>query len=155
MNASKTLPEVCLNLWWYLDESSQLVYRLAGRAYALEGTEETKCRILQQLAATDFYTAPTFPVPEHFAVHRSSGDIQGAAPPASVSLMRAELFDHVFRALEKKLPTQVRFSGDEPEFFRLSIPDNPLSVITCIKEYPDGRFIPVLQSHPPATRTDI
>lgn len=149
---SPALPEVCLNLWWFLDHATQMAYRLSGRAYALKGAEATKLHILRHLAATDFYAAPVFPVPDHLIVSRSGRHTQGAIPAASVRFLLAELFEHVFRALAQKLPSQVRFNGDKAEYYTMSISNNPLCVTTCVTEYPDGRLVPILPSLNPLSR---
>jgi hypothetical protein len=55
--------DLALNLWAYIDESSCMVYALAGKVYALQGRDEDKVAVLRQLAATDHLTAKRHPLP--------------------------------------------------------------------------------------------
>lgn len=46
-------PEVCLNLWAYVDEGGYIA-RVAARAYVLDGDDDDKLSVLHRLAASDF-----------------------------------------------------------------------------------------------------
>lgn len=134
-------PEICVNLWCFVDEQTGLIYLLAGRAYALTGTTEEKLALLQRLSLSDFCAARTFPVPWHYSVHTPGEEpIEGVVAPQAVRLIHAELFEHVFQGLEKDLPVHFQTVAGEPQPHRLKIPDNPLCVTTCVVEYEDGRL---------------
>lgn len=66
-------PELVINLWYVVEERQGLVYALAGKAYALYGSDEEKLQLLRQLAATDYWTAKFVPVAERFCVVAPNG----------------------------------------------------------------------------------
>lgn len=43
-----------LNLWYVVEENKDLVFALAGKGYALYGTDEEKLDLLRLLASTDY-----------------------------------------------------------------------------------------------------
>ena len=137
-----TLPEVCLNLWWYCDQLSGIVQRLAGRAYALTGTDEEKLAVLHNLARSDFHIAINAHVPSRFKVVSEHGTIESATTAAEVGNSMFAVFEELINTLERELPEQVHFISYEPDVYRLKLPEDPLHVLTCILEYPDGRLEP-------------
>jgi hypothetical protein len=141
-------PELCVNLWWYCDVQTNIVQRLAGRAYALTGTDDQKLQILHALAPTDFHAASLFPLPDRFTVTSEHGELKGATGPAVVVHHQDKVFSEVYQALERDLPDQYRFVDGKPEVYRLKLPQDVLNVVTCIYEYPDGRLIPQISRHP-------
>ena len=56
-------PEIVLNLWAYSGEDGTIL-RLAGKTYAMQGTDADKLAVLRQLAKTDFLSASWDKVPE-------------------------------------------------------------------------------------------
>jgi hypothetical protein len=135
-------PEVCLNLWWFYDVTGQLVYRLAGRAYALAGSDDEKLSILKSLAASDFQIARNFPVPQRFTVLTDGGKLTGVTNDTVIRQRHGEVFEEVFAALDKDLPAQVQTIAGQPTAYRLTISKKPLCCTTCVYEYADGRLIP-------------
>lgn len=142
MSAPTPEPEICLNLWWFQDVTAHLVYRLAGRAYALSGDDDHKLSILKSLAGTDFQVARHFPVPQRLTVGTPAGEMEGVTRPEVIRLFQGDVFDEVFAALEKDLPAQIRTIANKPSAYRLNIPQKPLCCTTCVHEYEDGRLIP-------------
>jgi hypothetical protein len=57
---SKPVPlhtaEAVLNLWAYVDEGGH-IFRIAGKAYVMDGNDGEKLSLLHQLSATDFLSA--------------------------------------------------------------------------------------------------
>ncbi len=143
MNRSN-LPEVCLNLWWVLDAQTGVVQRLAGRPYALSGTDPDKTTILKSLAATDFHLAKIAPVPEQYVLNTEHGQIKGAIFPNTLATAGLALFEHVILQLEESLPRQIAFRDGKPFAYKLKIPPNPLFVMTCIEEQADGQQVTVV-----------
>ena len=137
-------PEICLNLWWFFDVAGQLVYRLAGRAYALAGTDDEKLSLLKSLAATDFHIARNFAVPQRFTLMSQGEKIAGVTNDTVIRQRHGEVFEEVFAALDKDLPAQVQTIAGQPAAYRLTIPAKPLCCTTCVYEYADGRLIPQL-----------
>lgn len=56
--------EICLNIWFVVDSSSQLIYRAAARAYSIAGSDDDKNRILRSMADSDFHLS------KHFSLSR-------------------------------------------------------------------------------------
>lgn len=138
---AESLPEVCLNLWYVRDEGG-LVYRLAGRAYALTGTEQEKLRVLHALSATDFYVATMFVVPERYKAVLGNSTIPGVVEPGFIRQYQTDVFKEVIDSLETALPPQMRSVDGDPRTFKLSIPQDPLIVLTCILEDENGHLTP-------------
>jgi len=141
---SSEFPEVCINLWYFLDKDSGLIYRTSGRAYALAGTDEEKLAALHALSSTDFHVAQIFKIPSNFKVVASSGQIAGATTQDGVRNSHAAVFEPVFKGLEKDLPTQMRSRNGLPENYKLKIPESPLCVTTCVIEDEEGNLNPVI-----------
>lgn len=139
------LPEVCLNLWWFLDDKSGIVQRVAGRAYALRGTDEYRLQLLQALAATDFHLARTLPLPKQFSVRSEHGVVQGATTSRGIGEGGLTHFEHLLQAIEKDVPQQASFRSGRLIPYRLSIPNEPLLVVTCLLEHSDGRIEPQIK----------
>ena len=140
-------PEICLNLWWFYDVAGQLVYRLAGRAYALSGADDDKLKVLQSLAATDFQIARNFVVPQRFTVMTGHGKIAGATNDTVIRQRHADVFEEVFAELDKDLPAQVQTIAGRSSAYRLTISKAPLCCTTCVYEYADGRLIPQMAAN--------
>lgn len=142
------MPEVAFNLWWFYDQETELVIRLAGRAYGLAGSDAEKLAVLRSLATTDFHVAPVFQIPKRFKVVSGTRTIEGVADPQFVRQFHADLFEHVFAALEKDLPVQVRSVNGEYQQYRLPVPRDPLCVTTCVIDCGDGTFTPLVSGSP-------
>jgi len=135
-------PEICLNLWWFWNVETHLAYRLAGRAYALSGTDDEKLKVLQSLAATDFQIARNFAIPQRFTVATDHGKLTGVTNEPVIRQRHAEVFEEVFATLDKEVPAQVQSLSGQPSAYRLTISKAPLCYTTCVFEYADGRLIP-------------
>src|SRR5690349_15060545 len=71
--------EICLNLWYFVDDSG-IILRLAGKAYALTGTEAEKLTALHMMSGTDHLTATPAKVPQQCVVTTKQGELRGAIP---------------------------------------------------------------------------
>jgi hypothetical protein len=138
------IPEVVLNLWYFVEESHGAVYRLAGRAYALTGSDEQKLAVLHKLSATDFHIAQVFPVPKRFKTVSDFGTLEGVTGAEVTVEDPTGLFKEAIDALEASLPIQMRSIDENPQTYRLKIPQNPLMVCTCVIEHEDGTLEPRL-----------
>jgi hypothetical protein len=148
MSVQTPEPEICLNLWWFFDVKAKLAYRLAGRVYALSGTDDEKLQLLQSLAATDFHIARNFAIPQRFTVVTDHGKLTGVTNDTVIRQRHADVFEEVFAALDKDLPVQVQSFAGKPSAYRLTISKTPLCCTTCVYEYEDGRLIPQMAANP-------
>ncbi|MCX8155961.1 MAG: hypothetical protein N3J91_05870 [Verrucomicrobiae bacterium] len=140
----KTNSELCVNLWYYLDAQTGLVFLVSGRVYTLGGTREEKRRLLGLLAETDFRTAPTFALPPHAQLMESGLDAgEGLMLPEMVDLFHSEVFAPVWEHLWEELATVG--GGEEPALgWTWPVPGCALCLTTCIVEYEDGRLEPLV-----------
>lgn len=138
--------EICFNVWLYLDTRSNLIQRLAARAYVLDGDDDSKLAVLHSLAKTDFYASQWRPVPKNFTVNGGPDRILNGA--VSISSLRDEttsdaLLESVMQETLNDMPTQLRDVNGEYQTFRLPSPNPTLHVTTIVKELPDGSLTPV------------
>jgi hypothetical protein len=142
MNGNHT--ELCVNLWYYLDAMTGLVFLVSGRVYALGGTREEKRRMLGALAETDFRTAPTFPIPDPLDIPDVGLDAgEGLVLPEMVDLFHAEVFAPVWQHLWREL--EVLNPGEAPSLgWTWPVPGCSLCLTTCVIEYEDGRLEPLV-----------
>lgn len=132
--------EICLNLWFYVDDTG-VVIRLAGKAYALNGTEQQKLAILHSLSGTDHLTATLAKLPESFVMKSDQGDLRGAVPVASVHENHARVFGPLMDQIERDLPKGIRSVNDNYEQFTVKLPEEPLCVTTAVYERADGELV--------------
>lgn len=136
--------EVILNLW-YFQTPTGAIYELAGRAYVATGTDEEKTNLLKQLSFTDYHIAQKGPVPENFRIILGNGEeVQGLSHVSVLNSTGFKLFEDIINAIEKDLPDNI-FTGIAGKTFRyrLSIPNDPLYVMTAILNDGNGRLVPV------------
>lgn len=146
------LPEVVVNLWYFVDEETTAVYRLAGRAYAMNGTDSQKLSLLHTLATTDFHVAKAFPVPKRFVTVVDGRKLEGVTGPDIAAQDPGSLFKEVIDDIEADLPQQMRAIDGDPSTYKLKIPENPLMVCTCVIERTDGTLQPRVAPDPLASR---
>lgn len=137
-------PELCVNLWYYLDAQTLHVFLLSGRVYCLGGTLEEKQRLLRALAETDFRVAPTFSVPTSLFRDESGLEL-GAEPllPEHVDLYHSEVFQPVWGHLWAEL-AHLGVAGEVKAKDALPPPGSPLCLTTCVVEHEDGRLEPLV-----------
>ena len=135
-------PEVCINLWAYLDEQAGYISRVAGRDYVLTGTDNEKFATLHMLAKTDFLIAPWLPIPKNVKVVTENGTLNGMTTPAVLNESSSfnTIFEQVFLQIDQTIPKQLKFNDSNYEEFCLKVPNEPLYVLTTIIEYDDGRL---------------
>jgi len=135
--------EVCVNMWWFVEEETGLVYRVAGRGYALAGDDESKLSILKKLALTDFHVAENHKIPNRFTLSSEHGTIHGVVPASAIN-EHPEIFEPVYLAIEKNFPLQFRSVDSEYEQYKMEMPQDPLCVLTCVVEGQDGSLTPLV-----------
>jgi hypothetical protein len=132
--------EICLNLWYFTDFTGFAV-RIAGKAYALRGTDEEKLVALHMMAGTDHLTATLAKIPERFVIHTEHGKLKGAAHVDQLRDNEAGAYKQLIDKLEQDLPKGIRSLNGNYEYFTLKIPQNPLIVTTAVFERDDGELI--------------
>lgn len=140
--------EIVLNLWAYSDEEGY-VQRLAGKCYALHGSDTEKLTVLRALAKSDFLSARWEPVPKNYGLINADGkEILGVATTNEVldQHSSAQLFRALIDRLEANLPGQVLCIAGGYKTFSLKIPQEPLMITTLVIEQADGHLVPVLKS---------
>lgn len=139
--------EICLNLWYFVDDS-RIVLRIAGKAYALQGSDETKLLTLHQMAGTDHLTATHAKISERFTIQSKQGELKGAALVHLFSKYTVDAYGELLDRLERDLPRCIRSVDGNYEYFTLKIPQNPLIVTTAIYEREDGELVARVASNP-------
>lgn len=140
-------PEVVANLWVYADEAGY-IGRVAGKAYVLDGTDREKLDLLRKLAATDFLCSEWMPIPESFEVIRPDGERLRYAQLSLLSdeYAKSVLVGPLLEKLAASVPGQLQEVDGEYRKFKLEMPEAPLTVLTLVVEYPDGRLVPMLNN---------
>jgi hypothetical protein len=132
--------EVCLNLWYFVDDTG-FVIRLAGKAYALAGSEDEKLAALHATAGTDHLTATQGKVPPNFVLDTEHGEMAGAVPAIDVIPNHGAVFGPLIDKIERELPKSIRSIDDNYKQFSIRIPQDPLCVTTAVYERNDGELI--------------
>jgi hypothetical protein len=139
-------PEAVLNLWAYVDEAG-CIFRLAGKAYVMDGNDDENLSLLRVLSATDFLSCTSHKVPDNLIL--VGPDNQKISAVADRSILSATdghmaLFGPLIEQLAKEMPTQLRCENGEFKPFRLELRQDPLTVTTVVLEYDDGRLVPMI-----------
>lgn len=130
-NGSTVQLAVCL--WGFMDSGLELVYAVAGRVYALNGTDEEILRKLSILSRHDFLTVRRVKVPSRFRVVGPDGtDKKGYASPRALNDPSALLFNELLNELEKELPPIPDFGNRRA--MKQSLGSDPLTCRTLIYE---------------------
>lgn len=139
--------EICLNLWYYVDQTG-IVLRLAGKAYALAGSDEEKLAALHMMAGTDHLTATPGKVPERFVISSPHGELRGALPASAIFDDHGGVFGPLMDQIERDLPKGIRSVANNYEQFTVSIPQGPLCVTTGVFEQQHGELIARVTTNP-------
>jgi hypothetical protein len=137
--------EICVNAWYFVD-ATNVVARLAVKAYALTGSDEEKLTLLHRLSATDHLTAIHGRVSKKCAVIIDGAEHHGAAPLEAVQANTAGYFDEMLSTLEEQLPEQFHDVGGQYFRFKPELNEPLLWVVTCVYENPDGRLLAMLSN---------
>ena len=132
--------EMCLNLWYFVDDSG-IVVRIAGKAYALRGSDEEKLAALHLMAGTDHLTATQAKVPDRFVIRTEHGELKGTAPFNLFCDNDANGYDALIDQIERNLPKGIRSVDGRYEQFSIKIPQQPLIVTTAVYEREDGELV--------------
>lgn len=141
MSAETKNSELALNLWAYLDQGLGLVYALAGKAYALTGSDEEKLALLHQLAPTDHTTVKRQSVPKNFRVVEGDETHEGVVAPSTLREAVAQAFEGVIKSIETELPPIPNFQTNE--FTPQRVPQHYLSCLTFLLEDDVGNVTPI------------
>lgn len=134
-------PELCFNVWVFVDPATRVVQSASAKAYALAGEDEAKLATLRDLSATDFYTAEREPIPPKYSVVAPDGRqipgvlFAGQIPQTDLALEIIETLD--------PMPAQLAMREGEPVGVTLTVPDGPLHVLTFVEERADGSLVAV------------
>jgi hypothetical protein len=142
--------EIAFNLWFIIDEALGVVYALMGRAYALNGNDDEKLRILHSLASTDYLLAKRYRVPENFSVMDPAGNKRERLIDPQFVMNQANLplvFEDVFRELEKGFPPKMTWVNGEMISEVMVASKSPLMVCTGLMEYQDGHIQPLVKPY--------
>jgi hypothetical protein len=132
--------EVCLNLWYFVDDTG-IVLRTAGKAYALAGSDEEKLAALHLMAGTDHLTATLGRVPAACVLNTEDGKLRGAIPVSAIHDHDISVFGLLIDQIEQELPKGIRSMDGTHEHFAVKIPRNPLIVTTAVYERNDGELV--------------
>jgi hypothetical protein len=127
--------ELCCNLWAIFDSGTEVIYRLAGKSYALQGTDEDKLSVLRKLSVFDYQTAETIKLPERFSLVGPEGQVKkGVTRIHAFYDQNSVLFNELFVHIEGKLPPTIDFSHNVPKALPQKLPSDPLCISTLIFE---------------------
>jgi hypothetical protein len=132
--------EICLNLCYFVDETG-IVLRLAGKAYALTGTQKEKLAALQMMSGSDHLTATQGTVPPQLVIKSEKEDYRGAIPVAVIPQNVTAVFGPLMDQIERELPKLLRSVNDNYEPFCMKLPEEPLCVTTAVYERADGELV--------------
>lgn len=139
-SVSHSEAELCINAWYFVDESG-IVMRLAAKLYALRGTDQEKLQVLRNLAATEHITAKMGKVPSNFKVVMSDGALEGAVTQAHVQSDPVPIFNQLFSEIEEELPDLIVSVNNEYQVNRMQLKEPLLWVCTPVLESEDGRLL--------------
>jgi len=137
---SDTGAEVCLNTWFFVDDTG-MVIRIAAKAYSLTGTDEQKLAILKSLAGTDHLTAVQGRVPSRYVTNVDGQEMPGSIPAAALQADPLPVFDDLYSEIEKSLPQLYRAANYEYQPFKMKLNEPFLWVMTTVYESPDGQLV--------------
>ena len=133
--------ELAVNLWGYIDQSTGMVYAVAGKAYALTGTDDEKLAVLRQLATADHLTVTRERLPKSFSVSDGNEKREGMMSPGIVRDNVLYAFEPLLKLLEHDLPPIPNFITNKHTLQR--IPEEPLYVLTFLMEDDAGKVTPI------------
>lgn len=137
--------ELIFNLWAIYDSGAGVVYGLAGRAYAVTGTDREKLDFLKSISGTDYVTAKRYRVPDRFSINFSDGDThRGVTYLSAVHDPSAQLFEEMFKNIENDLPPIPSFSDGGHAAVKQAVPQDPLCVVTVLFEDELGNIRPII-----------
>lgn len=136
--------EIGFNIWFIIDQSTNICYYYIIRSYCISGSEEKKLAILNELAKYDFITSPRRHLPENCVITIGSEKYSCCLPSYGVDDYFVNNFNYFATEVEKTLPPAFRFntiSGGNHAIAQ-KLPDAPLYVRTFVIEDDYGNLIP-------------
>jgi hypothetical protein len=139
--------EACLNVWCIIDEGTGIVYRIAARAYVLDGSDSIKADILKRLTSTDFHLARELSVLSKYETTivdetRRKQTVHGLFP-RHVHTVFPDLVDRICKELEREFPSRPVADVKNPRAYRLKFNPAPYYVLTFLVENAYGELNPV------------
>ncbi|UPU37814.1 hypothetical protein M1B72_08935 [Geomonas paludis] len=122
--------ETVLNLWYFVDENQQFIFKIGGRAYSMEGSDEDKVQTLKRLSTTDHLFGRYCHVPDRYVANYAGKDIPGVAHVTELDNPQTQLFEEVYQALDQELAAIAE--AENNSFEDVKIPDTPLFVMTAL-----------------------
>jgi len=101
--------EVCLNIWFFVDSGTRLIYRAAARAYSLPGSDDDKGRILKSLSGSDYHMSKHFSLSKYKTnLVEPNGNMLkvDGFPQRDLNVVFPDILDMICVGLEA--PSQVR-----------------------------------------------
>ena len=112
----------------------------------MAGDNATKLKMLHMLSSADFNIAENHKIPDNFIFDSENGKLRGAILGSLIN-NHPEVFEKVYTEIENKTPHQIRCVGGEYKTYKLSVPEDPLCVITCVVEGSGGSLIPLVANN--------
>jgi hypothetical protein len=136
--------EACLNVWCIIDEGTGIVYRIAARAYALDGSDSVKADVLKRLASTDFHLACELSVLSKYetTIVDETGREQTVHGlfPRHVHTVFPDMLDRICKELEREFPARPVADVKNPRAYRLKFDAAPYYVLTFLIENAEGEL---------------
>ena len=135
--------EVIVNLWYVSDEN-RIIYSLRVKAYVGTGSDAEKLDFLQRRARLDYLIACPFEIPKRFHAHVGGGADSQVMAVSHVEMLDIldsplALFEDALKVVESRFPAQ----SD------LSIPQDPLTCTTRLRQNKDGVIEPQIGGQEP------
>lgn len=140
MSVSDTDAEICINTWFFVDDTG-MVIRIAAKAYSLTGRDDEKLTILKSLAGTDHLSATQGRVPSRYITEVDGTEMPGSIPAAAIQADPLPVFEDLFTEIEESLPQLYRAANNEYQPFSMKFVEPFLWVLTSVYESPDGQLI--------------
>ena len=140
-----TTSEVCLNIWFVADQETQLIYRAAARAYAIDGSDDYKATVLKSLAGSDYHLAKHFSLTH---IKNTIVDPNGRSREVcglfrnSIDTLFPQILDTICKGLEEDFIFQPIITPTGPKKYKMKILADPYYVLTFIIEDDQGNLTP-------------
>jgi hypothetical protein len=138
--------ETCLNIWFIVDQDSNLIYRAAARAYAISGSDDDKAAILKSLSNSDFHLASHFSLSKYKTTIvdqlGQKRQLPGLFNNASFEAVLPDIIDTICKGLEQQFAEQPKVTASGGSTYKMKIPIEPYYVMTFLFEDDAGKLIP-------------
>jgi len=136
--------EACVNIWAVVDESTNLIYRISARAYALSGSDDDKSNILKILSKTDYHLSQESNALKKYKTIKvdSSGREQQVVGLflRDFDFHLPDILDTICKELEAESPTKPIADLENLRSYKIEIPKEPYYVLTFLVEDQRGKL---------------